>query len=98
MKFGSVPASAGGLLTIHPLAPGSFERRHLGGGVLVVGGHSGVANQHCTKVSRIELLMQYLFATRESQQNRSFAQPADRYEITVEYRFAEHYATLRENH
>lgn len=32
VEFGPVPTSTRGLLTIHALAPGSFERRHLGGG------------------------------------------------------------------
>lgn len=80
MKFGSVSASAGGLLTIHALAPGSFECRHLGGGVLVVGGHSGVANQHCIKAPRIELLIPFCNARMQQNrkcpllQNRSFVQ------------------------
>lgn len=80
MKFGSVSASAGGLLTIRALAPGSFECRHLGGGVLVVGGHSGVANQHCIKAPRIELLIPFCNARMQQNrkcpllQNRSFVQ------------------------
>jgi len=45
-----------------------FERRRLDGGVLIVGGDSGVADLHCTKVSPIESVTQYLFATREAPQ------------------------------
>ena len=47
-------------LSTLPLAPS----------VLVVGGNSGVADQHCTNVSPIEPVMQYLFATQESQETR----------------------------
>ena len=68
MEFGPVPASAGGLLPIDAFATGGLERRHLGGGVLIVGGDSGVADLHCTKVSPIESVTQYLFATREAPQ------------------------------
>src|SRR5260370_15467445 len=67
MEFGPVPPSAGGLLAIDALATGGFERC-LGGGVLVVGGNSGVADQHCINVSPIEPVMQYLFATQEAPQ------------------------------
>src|ERR1017187_3263267 len=63
MKFRPVPASAGSLLPIDAFTTSGFERRYLGGGDLVVGGDSGVADQHCTNVSPIELVMQYLFAT-----------------------------------
>ena len=66
MEFGPVPASAGGLLAINTLATSGLERSYLGGGVLIVGGDSGVADLHCTNVSPIEPLMQYLFATQES--------------------------------
>ena len=68
MEFGPVPASAGGLLPIDALAPSGLERRHLGGGVLIVGGDSGVADLHCTNVSPIESVTQYLFATQEAPQ------------------------------
>jgi hypothetical protein len=47
MKFGPVPASIGSLLTIDALATSGLERRHLGDGVLVVGGDSGIADLHC---------------------------------------------------
>lgn len=66
VEFGPVPASSGGLLTIDALAPSGFERSHLGSGVLFVGGDSGVADQNCTNVSPIELVMHYLFATQET--------------------------------
>src|ERR1022692_4513396 len=49
-------------------ATSGLQRCHLGGGVLIVGGDSGVADLHCTNVSPIEPLMQYLFATQESPQ------------------------------
>src|ERR1035441_2165856 len=51
MEFGPVPASAGGLFPIDAFATSGLERRHLGGGVLIVGGDSGVADLHCTNVS-----------------------------------------------
>ena len=70
MEFGPSPASAGGLLPIDALATSGVERRHLGGGVVIVGGDSGVADLLCTNLSPIEPLMQYLFATREPQETR----------------------------
>jgi len=44
VEFGPVPAAAGGFLPIDTLATGTLERRDLGGGVLIVGGDSGVAD------------------------------------------------------
>jgi hypothetical protein len=66
--FGPVPASAGGLLPIDALATSGLERRNLGGGVLIVGGDSGLTDLHRSNVSPFKLIMQYLFATPESQE------------------------------
>jgi len=67
VKFGPVPASAGGLFTIDARATGGLERRRLGRGVLLDGGDTGVANQHCINVSPIPLITQYLYATHKPQ-------------------------------
>ena len=67
VKFWPVPASAGGLFPIDAFAPGGLESRHLDGGVLIVGGDSGVADLHCSNVSPIESVTQYLFATHKAQ-------------------------------
>jgi hypothetical protein len=70
MEFWPVPASAGGLLTVDALATSGFQRSHLGGGILVVGGDSGLAYLHCSEVSPIESIMQYLYATHKFGQRR----------------------------
>ena len=62
-ELGPVPPSAGRLLTKDALAPRRGQRRHLRRGVLIVRGHAGVPDQHCTKVSPITLIRQYRFAT-----------------------------------
>jgi len=54
VEFGPVPASTRGLLAKDASAAGSFQRHPLRRGVLVVGGDSSVADQHCTNVSPIE--------------------------------------------
>ena len=43
--------------------PSRFQRRYLSSGVVVVCGNAGVTDQHCTKLSLIESLLQYRFAT-----------------------------------
>ena len=63
-----IPSSSGSLLFIDALATGGLQSRHLDGGVLIIGGDSGVADLHCSNVSPIELVTQYLFATQEAQQ------------------------------
>ncbi len=65
LQLGTVPTSAGGLLAKDAFAASSFQRGCLSSGVLVVSRDSGVTDQHCTKVSPFDLLMQYLFATQE---------------------------------
>ena len=67
VKFWPIPSSSGSLLFIDALATGGLQSRHLDGGVLIVGGDSGVADLHCSNVSPFNILMQYLFATREPQ-------------------------------
>ena len=68
VKFWPIPTSTGRLLPVDPLTSSGLERRHLDGGVLIVGGDSGVADLQCSNVSPIELVTQYLFATQEAQQ------------------------------
>src|ERR1039457_2010644 len=70
MKFWPLPSSSGSLLFVDALATGGLQSRHLDGGVLIVGGDSGVADLHCSNVSPFNMIMQYLFATREPQQTR----------------------------
>src|ERR1017187_298257 len=68
MKFWPLPSSSGSLLFVDALATGGLQSRHLDGGVLIVGGDSGVADLHCSNVSPFNMILQYLFATREPQQ------------------------------
>src|ERR1017187_4402324 len=68
MKFWPLPSSSGSLLFVDALATGGLQSRHLDGGVLIVGGDSGVADLHCSNVSPFNMIMQYLFATRKAQQ------------------------------
>ncbi len=67
MKFGPVPAPARRFLAIDPLASRRLERGHLRGGFLFAGGDPGVADQHCTNVSPMVSIKQYLFATLKPQ-------------------------------
>jgi hypothetical protein len=73
LEFGSVPASARGLLLIDALATSCFERLLLDGGVLILGRRSGVADLHCSNVSLIpaffaELLVRATVSERCSTQ------------------------------
>ena len=69
-ELGPIPPSAGRLLTKDALAPRRGQRRHLRRGVLIVGGHAGVPDQHCRTVSPIPLIRQYRFATPKPLQTR----------------------------
>jgi hypothetical protein len=68
VKFRPIPAPARGLLTVDAFATRSVERRYLCGGFLVVGGDASVADEHCTKVSPLLYIKQYLFAIRQTVQ------------------------------
>ena len=70
-ELGPIPPSAGRLLTKDALAPRRGQRRHLRRGVLIVGGHAGVPDQHCRTVSPITLIRQYRFATPNPLKTRS---------------------------
>src|SRR3954470_3287442 len=61
-----MPAPSGGLFTKDAFATGGLERRYLGGGFLIVSRDAGVADEHCTKVSPLLYIKQYLFATRKT--------------------------------
>jgi hypothetical protein len=63
--------STGISILIDALATGGLERRHLGGGVLIIGGDSGVADLRCSNVSPFNLIMQYLFATLEPRETQT---------------------------
>ena len=62
-ELGPVPPSAGRLLAKDAIAPSRGQRRHLRRGVLLVGGHASVPDQHCKTVLPITLIQQYRFAT-----------------------------------
>jgi hypothetical protein len=65
MQFGPVPAPTRRFLAIDTLAPRQLERTYLRGGFLFASGDTGVADQHCAKVSPKVSIKQHLFATHQ---------------------------------
>ena len=62
MKSGTVRTFSGSLLAVDAPAAGRFQRRLLNSGVRIIRGEVRVTDQDCTKLSPIELILQYRFA------------------------------------
>ena len=65
VELRTIPAAAGSFFRKDALAAGIFQSVDLGGSFLIAGGDAGVTEEHCTNVSRMDAVMQYLFATAD---------------------------------
>ena len=70
MESGTVRTSSGSLFAGDEFGTGRFQRRHLNSGVPIIRGEVRVTDHHCAKVSPIEPLLQYRFATPKPLQTR----------------------------
>ena len=68
--MGLIPTFAGSLLAKDAFAPGRFQRHHLSSRILVFCGNTSVTDHHCVKVSPIESILQYCFATPKPLKSR----------------------------
>ena len=70
-QLGSVALRARHLLLECPLASDILQRGALQPEILVIGGHTGVANQHVAKLYQNSNIMQLTFATPAHEENRA---------------------------
>ena len=70
VEFGPVPPAAGGGFTKNERASRFFQRVGLRLGVLVLGRHARITDQHCINISPIDSILQYHCATPKSLKTR----------------------------